>query len=120
MRNIAKDQATPKDMFDEDKNYLGFIDFALAGITEQLLTIEAVQVDNIQIPNSAKTLRKPVIVFKGANKALTLNSTNRAALVRLFGALKDWPGNKIKLVADPSVKFKGKATGGLRIIGVNE
>lgn len=120
MRKVAKEQATPKDMFSEDKNYLGFIDFALAGIQEQILTIQAIQVDDIQIPNSPKTQRKPVIVFEKASKALTLNSTNRAALVRLFGALANWPGKKIKLIADPSVKFKGKETGGLRIIGVNE
>lgn len=120
MRNIAKKIAEPKDMFSEDKNYLGYIDFALAGITEQKLTIKAIQVDDIQIPNSPKTMRKPVIVFEKAQKALTLNSTNRAALVRLFGALENWPGKRIKLVADPTVKFKGQETGGLRIKGENE
>ena len=113
MRNTIKETAVPKDFNDPDKNYLGFMDFALAGVTEMQLTIKAIQVDIIPIAGTAQTQKKPVLVFDKAEKVLILNTTNKKTLVRKFGALKNWVGQSVTLFADPNIKFGKKQTGGL-------
>ena len=118
MRKIIKNVATPKDLIGEDRNYMGYVDFALNGITEKIFTIKSVQVDEIPIAGSAMTQIKSVLVFEDANKCLILNSGNRNAILRLHGELKNWPGKQIKITTDANIKMKGKQTGGLVVKGV--
>lgn len=120
MRKVIKDNAEAKDFYDPKENYLGFVDFALSGITEKVFIIKSIQVDDIPSAGTGRTEKKPVAILEGAKKVLILSAGKRNALIRLFGELKNWRGKQIKLVADPSVKYKGKITGGLVIKGVDE
>ena len=52
--------------------------------------------------------------FEKTPKVLRLNSGNLRKVQRLLGnTTKDWPNQTITLFADPSVKFAGKAVGGI-------
>lgn len=115
MRNIIKNEVTGKDFFDPKENYLGYLDFALNGIKELQYKIVALNVDAIPIPMTGKSENKIVATLQGANKALIISKGKRKALVALFGEYKNWIGKDIKIVADPTVKFKGKIVGGLVI-----
>lgn len=64
--------------------------------------------------------RKEAVVyameFKGANKQLVLNSTNRKKLVQKFGPnVKDWTGKTVTLYVDENVRLMGKKVCGIRI-----
>lgn len=59
--------------------------------------------------------------FKGKNRQLVLNATNRKSLVGMFGTTKtpEWVGKKIALYVDRNVRKpggrKGETTCGIRI-----
>jgi|11_taG_2_1085331.scaffolds.fasta_scaffold01280_10 hypothetical protein len=115
MRKIVKTEISGQDFFDPTENYLGYLDFAVNGIKEMNYKIIALSVDAIPIPMTAKTDNKIVATLEGAKKALIISKGKRKALVHLFGAYQNWIGQTIKIVADPTVKFKGKVVGGLVI-----
>lgn len=50
-------------------------------------------------------------------KPFILNSSNGKLLAQIFGSEEtdDWVGKKIVLFEDPSIEFKGKRVGGIRI-----
>lgn len=54
--------------------------------------------------------------FKGKDKQLVLNSTNRKRMVELFGNnVKEWKDKEITLYVDENVRFAGKKVCGIRI-----
>jgi hypothetical protein len=54
--------------------------------------------------------------FKGKQKQMVLNSTNRRTLVQKFGAnVQDWKGRQVTLFVDTNVRMMGKTVNGLRI-----
>lgn len=56
------------------------------------------------------------VAFKGAEKKLVLNATNRKTLRDKFGPnVKDWCGKKVTLFVDPDVRMMGKRVNGVRI-----
>lgn len=56
------------------------------------------------------------IEFKGKQKKLVLNSTNRKTLVAKFGPnVKDWSDKDVVLFVDKRVRFAGKTVCGIRI-----
>lgn len=115
MRKIVSKTVSAKDFVDPTEDYMGYGDFALHGMTEKDFIILAMEVDSIPIPKSGKTENKIVLVLEGAKKALILSKGKRKALVALFGKPDHWIGKKIKLVADPGIRYAGKITGGLRL-----
>lgn len=60
---------------------------------------------------------KPIMVFKEDSlKAMVVNSTNWFACEVEWGdESDDWTGNQVEICVDPSVSFKGKRVGGLRL-----
>ncbi len=114
-RKIIKTEISGKDFFDPTENYLGYLDFAVNGTKDATFKITALSVDAIPIPMSGKTDNKIVATLEGAKKALIISKGKRKVLVHLFGAYQNWIGQSIKIVADPTIKFKGKVVGGLVI-----
>lgn len=56
------------------------------------------------------------IKFKGKQKQLVINSTNRKMLVSKFGVnVKDWVGKEVTLYVDTNVRMMGKTVNGIRI-----
>ena len=54
--------------------------------------------------------------FKGKQRRLILNVTNRRRLVAHFGPdVKAWAGKEITLYIDPKVRLMGKTVSGIRI-----
>lgn len=92
----------------EDLVGLGDVDCEI----EDVLIYDEVAFDKGRVEKNV-----PALKFKSKQKQMVLRtSANRKALIRLFGSdTKLWRGKVIKLFHDPSVKFGGKAVGGLRI-----
>jgi len=65
--------------------------------------------------------KRPVIytvAFKGADKQLVLNATNRKTLSSLFGRdVKKWQGQKIELFVQDGIRLGGKTVKGIRLRG---
>ena len=116
MRKIIKQNATAKDFSDPTEDYMGFADFALHGIDEKVFKIMSLDVDAIPIPMTGKTQEMVVATLEGAKKALIISKGKRKSLIALFGAVPNWIGQEIKIIADPTVKFKGEVCGGLKIV----
>lgn len=54
--------------------------------------------------------------FKGKQKQLVLNSTNRKTLVAKYGVnVKDWIGKEVVLYVDRNVRLMGKKVCGIRM-----
>ena len=119
MRKIIKQNATAKDFSDPTEDYIGFADFALHGIKEKTFKIVSLDVDSIPIPMTGKSQEMVVATLDGAKKALIISKGKRKALIALFGAVPNWIGQEIKIIADPTVKFKGEICGGLKIVDKN-
>jgi hypothetical protein len=81
------------------------------------VTIEAVyKHQNAEFEGGRKEPEIYALKFKGAVKQLVLNSTNRKALVAMFGNhTKNWAGQKITLYVDHKVKAFGEIRNGIRI-----
>ena len=90
----------------------------LVGLGDVACEIEDVLIyDKVAFDKGREEVNVPAIKFKGKAKQLVLKaSANRKALVRMFGAdTKNWRGKTVMIYHDPSVKFGGRAVGGLRI-----
>ena len=65
--------------------------------------------------------KRPVVytvAFKGADKQLVLNATNRKSLSTLFGRdVTKWKGKKVELFVQDGIKLGGKTVKGIRIRG---
>lgn len=54
--------------------------------------------------------------FKGKDKVLWMNEKKLHAIGEILGKnLSSWVGKKIEILADPTVKVRGRVTGGLVI-----
>jgi hypothetical protein len=81
------------------------------------VTIEAVyRHQNAEFEGGRKEKEIFALKFKGADKQLVLNSTNRKTLVAMFGNhTKSWTGQKVTLYVDHKVKAFGEIRNGIRI-----
>lgn len=69
----------------------------------------------VQIEVGPEKERRWALTFKGTNRKLTLNVTNKDRLIELFGAeTDDWIGQKIALHGD-TAKYAGKTVKAVRI-----
>lgn len=63
--------------------------------------------------------KKPIVLalkFKGKDRELGLNSTNRKRLNKLFGYMTgNWVGKRITLYVDPHVQMAGEEVSAVRI-----
>jgi hypothetical protein len=85
----------------------------LAGRGDVPCTIEHIAMENMGNDDDQKA--KPVMYFKNGSKGLPLNGTNWDALSAVFGEESDaWIGKRVTLWLDPSVRFRGKPTPGIR------
>lgn len=90
----------------------------LVGLGDVTCEIEDVLIyDEVIFDGGRKERNVPTLKFKGKQKQLVLRtSANRKALVRLYGSdTKAWRGKTVAIFHDPTVKFGGKAVGGIRI-----
>lgn len=68
-------------------------------------------------PGSAETDTAPVLYFKGKEKGMVLNKTNKNTIADLHGRdPRKWIGKQIEIRAE-MVKYKGKLVPGLRVVG---
>lgn len=59
---------------------------------------------------------KTVMAFEGEIKPLIINNTNWTLLEAVYGEESDtWIGKPVELYCDPTVMYKGKVTGGVRV-----
>lgn len=60
---------------------------------------------------------KWVIKFRELERGMTLGAENNSLITAIVGSddLDDWIGAKIVLYREPTVRFKGKITGGIRV-----
>lgn len=60
---------------------------------------------------------KRCLSFEEDDRSFSLNGTNWDTIAEITGKDDDdeWPGTKIEIYFDPSVMFKGKKTGGMRV-----
>lgn len=80
-------------------------------IIEAVEIYKGVEFDQGRVEESIGALK-----FAGKEKRMILNSTNRKALVNLYGMeTRDWLGKPVLLVVDMKVKMMGKIVAGLRI-----
>lgn len=82
-----------------DKTYIGSWDFPDG--KDFTVEIERVEGGELHNPQTNSKQRKPLVYFKGATKALVLNTTNANTIVSLAGSpmTEDWVGTKITLYA---------------------
>jgi hypothetical protein len=79
-----------------------------------LCTIRAVARENVGTEENQE--EKVVITFDEFDKKFVCNLTNIYAIVAVYGEdYSEWLGKKIVLYFDPTVQFKGKVTGGIRV-----
>ena len=85
------------------------------------VVIAAVDLEDVKDPDSGRSEKKLVMHFAGKDKAMILNRTNCEAMEAICGTddYGAWIGHAIVLFVDPTVKFGGKAVGGLRIRSVS-
>ena len=80
----------------------------------QLYTIKSVATDNVGKEDEPEV--KPVLYFNEAPKPFVLNMTNGQVIGALYGEdLAGWIGKQIVVFFDPTIQFKGKVTGGIRV-----
>lgn len=78
-----------------------------------LVTIKQVTLEDMPGDNHEQ---RWCVYFKELPKGLVLNVTTIRVLEAAYGQHSDdWLGNKVTLYVDPSVSFKGKVVGGLRV-----
>jgi len=84
---------------------------------EVRVTIEAVEIyRDVEFDQGRVETSLGALKFAGKEKRMILNSTNRKALVNLYGmATADWIGKPVLLVVDTKVRMMGKIVAGLRI-----
>lgn len=89
----------------------------LEGLNEVEVTIEDVfKHDGVKFEEGRVEDGVFALKFKGHDKQMVLNNTNRKTLSRAFGAnTKDWRSKKVKLFVLSGIKAFGKTTTGLRL-----
>lgn len=87
------------------------------GEREVTVTIDEVEIyTDVVFDAGRKEARVGALKFTGKDKRMILNSTNRKALVRLFGMeTKDWRGKSVVLYVDSNVRLGKERVSGLRI-----
>lgn len=97
-----------------DNKYLGSEE--LPTNTDLIVEIQRIVQESILNPKNNKSSTKTVIYLKD-QKPFVANKTNLTAIHRSTGAetIGEVVGHKIALYRDPSVKFGGKVTGGIRV-----
>lgn len=87
------------------------------GEREVVVTIEEVELyADVAFDAGRKEARVGALKFAGKDKRMILNSTNRKALVRLYGMeTKAWRGKTVTLYVDANVRFGKERVSGLRI-----
>lgn len=84
------------------------------GTARPVVVIESLKQEEVGQDDDKE--KKWVLYFRGKEKGLTLNQTNRDALMNLLGdETENWLGQAIRLYVDPSVMMSGKRVGGIRI-----
>jgi hypothetical protein len=59
---------------------------------------------------------KTIMAFEGDIKPIIVNTTNWTLLEAVYGEESDaWVGKPVELYCDPTVMYKGKVTGGVRV-----
>lgn len=118
-RKIIKQGCDFQDFTDPTECYLGYQDLVIQGLKEVVVTIKSLDVDSVPVPMSGKSENKVVANLVEHHKALIISKGKRKKLAALFGPPSHWVNKKIKLVADPSRKWKGVQVGGLAVEKVN-
>ena len=79
----------------------------------QILTIRECRMENIEFEENIET--KPILYFEEyEDRGLVLNKTNAMTLEELYGDSDEWPGHKIEVYVDSSIRFGSKKLGGVR------
>lgn len=88
----------------------------IAGRGDVALVIESVnEHEGVKFSEGRAKDRAFTLKFKGAQKELVLNNTNRKTLYRVYGAkVTDWIGETVTLFIDPTVRLAGKQVDGIR------
>jgi hypothetical protein len=72
-------------------------------------------VEKEKMPGDEDEIRY-VLYFRELTKGLVLNATSIRVLEKYFGSTSaEWVGGKVEIFIDPTVQFRGKITGGLRL-----
>jgi hypothetical protein len=81
-----------------------------------LLTITSCQQFNVAMEGAEEHL-KWCLTFAESDKPLVLNQVNAQLCEQIFKSdnTDDWVDQRIVLFADPTVVFKGKVVGGIRV-----
>lgn len=81
-----------------DRRYIGAWDLAGPDGNPRDVTVEISDVKAETLQNRSGSNKKPVIYFKGADKAFALNKSNGAVIAGMYGNnTKDWIGKRITL-----------------------
>lgn len=82
-----------------------------------IVTIKQINVEGVLNPKNNKTTTKATVYFVEDVKPMVANKTNLTAIHRATKAeiVGEAAGHKIALYRDPTIKFGGKTTGGIRI-----
>jgi len=95
-----------------DSEYLASWDFEDNDVT---VTISKVVQGELRDPSTGSKAKKPLVYFKGAEKALVLNKTNGRIVADMYGTDADkWIGKAITLYAGPVEAF-GKTVGSVKV-----
>lgn len=87
------------------------------GDKQPRVVIETVEIfSNVEFDQGRVEASLGALKFAGKEKRMVLNSTNRKALVNLYGMnTGDWVGKPVVLFVDFNVKMMGKKVTGIRI-----
>lgn len=79
-----------------------------------LCTIRGISRENVS--NEDNPEEKVVLTLDEFDKKFVANITNIFMIVSVYGEdYSEWIGKKIVLYFDPTIQFKGKVTGGIRV-----
>lgn len=102
--------------------YIGFID--LVGLPPYKLTIaDVVDVsgDKVDGVRPAKPGTYALKFKETGDRMLLIQGKRKKFIIHKFGAKKsELIGQSVEIYADPSVKFAGKAVGGLKFLGMED
>ena len=112
----ATDLDTPTER-DLDEAYgsqfLGVVDVGDRKIRTKILRVKK---ENVRDRDTGRMKKRILVFFENIDKPLVLNQTTKDELVRAFGKNPaGWIGATVGIYVDPTVKFGGKVTGGVRL-----
>jgi hypothetical protein len=81
-----------------------------------LVTIKGLIQEDVAMEGEPSEL-KWCLQFNETAKPMSLNSTNAQIIAQITGSedTDHWPGHRIVLYNDPTISFKGKIIGGIRV-----